>query len=408
MPIEITVPRLGWSMEEGIFVGWLKADGDSVASGEPLFALESEKVTMEVESLDQGVLHIPAGAPEAGGVVTVGQLLGFLLEPGEVVPVVPLTAAGDAIITLGLRLGDAAPNVSVAPRDCIPSSPRARATAKLGGQAIEAVFAASSPRACATANATPDHSGVSAHPASPRARAAAKKLGVDIANVQPREGAPRIIEADVLRHAPARTTIAARLEESFRAPHFYLHADAHVEALAALRHEHRPANYNDFLIKAIAIALVRHPRVNAYWDNGAVVSRTTQHIALAAQIGDTLYTPVIQNPAEKSLAQIARDREQALAQRSHGKDASATLSNLGPFGVDRFEAILNPPQSVIVAVGKIAKRPVVVDDQVVARLTMPISLSVDHRVVDGVPAAQFLQTLIAILESPESTYNEWE
>ncbi len=334
MPIEITVPRLGWSMEEGIFVGWLKADGDSVASGEPLFALESEKVTMEVESLDHGVLHIPAGAPAAGGVVTVGQLLGWILEPGEVVP--------------------------------------------------------------------------AETPASPRARATAKKLGVDIANVQPREGAQRIVEADVLRNAPARTTIAARLEESFRAPHFYLHADAHVEALAALRHEHRPANYNDFLIKAIAIALVRHPRVNAYWDNGAVVSRTTQHIALAAQIGDTLYTPVIQNPAEKSLAQIARDREQALAQRSHGKDASATLSNLGPFGVDRFEAILNPPQSVIVAVGKIAKRPVVVDDQVVARLTMPISLSVDHRVVDGVPAAQFLQTLIAILESPDSTYNEWE
>ena len=364
MPIEITVPRLGWSMEEGIFVGWLKADGDSVASGEPLFALESEKVTMEVESLDQGVLHIPAGAPAAGGVVTVGQLLGFLLELGEAAPIVPLTAGGDAIITLGLRLGDAAPNVPVAPRDFIPSSPRARATAK--------------------------------------------KLGVDIANVQPREGAQRIVEADVLRNAPARTTIAARLEESFRAPHFYLHADANVEALAALRHEHRPANYNDFLIKAIAIALVRHPRVNAYWDNGAVVSRTTQHIALAAQIGDTLYTPVIQNPAEKSLAQIARDREQALAQRSHSKDASATLSNLGPFGVDRFEAILNPPQSVIVAVGKIAKRPVVVDDQVVARLTMPISLSVDHRVVDGVPAAQFLQTLIAILESPESTYNGWE
>ena len=380
MPIEITVPRLGWSMEEGIFAGWLKADGDSVASGEPLFALESEKVTMEVESLDHGVLHIPADAPAAGGVVTVGQLLGFLLEPGEVVPVVPLTAGGDAIITLGLRPGDAAPN------DFIPSSPRARAAANPG----------------------PAESTSRTAPASPRARATAKKLGVDIANVQPREGAQRIVEADVLRNAPARTTIAARLEESFRAPHFYLHADAHVEALAALRHEHRPANYNDFLIKAIAIALVRHPRVNAYWDNGAVVSRTTQHIALAAQIGETLYTPVIQNPAEKSLAQIARGREQALAQRSHGNDASATLSNLGPFGVDRFEAILNPPQSVIVAVGKIAKRPVVVDDQVVARLTMPISLSVDHRVVDGVPAAQFLQTLIAILESPDSTYNEWE
>ncbi len=353
MPIAITVPRLGWSMEEGIFAGWLKADGDAVASGEPLFALESEKVTMEVEALDSGTLLIPAGSPVAGAIVTVGQNLGYIMKAGEAPPLAPVPLA------------------------------------KL--------------------------------PASPRARAAAKRLGVDLTTVAPREGARRIVEADVLRAqttapatpvpptpAPQRTTIATRMEESFRAPHFYLHADANVEALAKIRNEHRPASYNDFIIKAIALALVRHPRVNAYWDNGAVVPRATQHIALAAQIGDTLYTPVILNPAEKSLPQIAREREEALAKRTASADASATLSNLGPFGVDRFEAILNPPQSIIVAVGKIAKRPVVIGDDVVARLTMPISLSVDHRVVDGVPAAQFLQTLIAILEAPASTYNEWE
>ena len=348
MPIAITVPRLGWSMEEGIFAGWLKADGDAVASGEPLFALESEKVTMEVEALDSGTLLIPAGSPTAGAIVTVGQNLGYIMKAGEATPLTPVPPA------------------------------------KL--------------------------------PASPRARAAAKHLGIDITTVTPREGARRIVEADVRRAQPAapatpapqRTTIATRMEESFRAPHFYLHADANVEALAKIRNDHRPASYNDFIIKAIALALVRHPRVNAYWDNGAVVPRATQHIALAAQIGDTLYTPVILNPAEKSLPQIARDREEALANRTASADASATLSNLGPFGVDRFEAILNPPQSIIVAVGKIAKRPVVIGDDVVARLTMPISLSVDHRVVDGVPAAQFLQTLIAILEAPASTYNEWE
>ncbi len=348
MPIAITVPRLGWSMEEGIFAGWLKADGDAVTSGEPLFALESEKVTMEVEALDSGTLLIPAGSPTAGAIVTVGQNLGYIMKAGEAAPLAPVPIA------------------------------------KL--------------------------------PASPRARAAAKQLGIDITTIAPREGARRIVEADVLRAkpepkpapAPQRTTIATRMEESFRAPHFYLHADANVEALAKIRNDHRPASYNDFIIKAIALALVRHPRVNAYWDNGAIVPRATQHIAIAAQIGDTLYTPVILNPAEKSLPQIARDREEALARRTASADASATLSNLGPFGVDRFEAILNPPQSIIVAVGKIAKRPVVIGDDVVARLTMPISLSVDHRVVDGVPAAQFLQTLIAILEAPASTYNEWE
>lgn len=348
MAIEITVPRLGWSMEEGIFAGWLKAHGDAVRAGEPLFALESDKVTMEVEALDSGTLHIPPEAPGPGATVTVGQTLGYLLAAGE-----------------------------------RPPGPR---------------------------------------PASPRARAAARRLGVDLAQVEPRPGAARIIEADVLKARPAapppappaapapapRATVAARMEESFRAPHFYLHADANVEKLAALRHAHRPASYNDFLIKAIAIALARHPRVNAYWADGAVVPRATQHVALAAQLGDTLVTPVIRDAAEKSLAQIAREREEALARRAVSNDASATLSNLGAFGVDRFEAILNPPQSVIVAVGRIAKRPVVENDQVVARLTMPVSLSIDHRVVDGVPAAAFLQTLIGILESPEATYNEWE
>jgi pyruvate dehydrogenase E2 component (dihydrolipoamide acetyltransferase) len=352
MPIEITIPRLGWSMEEGLFAGWIKADGDTVTIGEPIYALESEKVTMEVESLDNGILHIPIEAPAAGSTVLVGQLVGYLLVNGEPPP--------GTIATIGMRLGGAEPST------------------------------------------TPDQT-----PASPRARAAARNLGVDITTVQPREGAARIIEADVLKTRPSpapRAGIAARMEESFRAPHFYLHADANVEALAAIRHQHRPASYNDFLIKAIAIALVRHPQVNAYSNNGAVIPRTTAHVALATQIGDTLTTPVITDPAEKSLAQIARDREQALIR----KDASATLSNLGSFGVDRFEAILNPPQSIIVAVGKIAKRPVVEDDQVVARLTIPISLSVDHRVVDGVPAAAFLQTLIGILESPAATYNEWE
>lgn len=399
MPIEITIPRLGWSMEEGLFAGWLKADGESVSIGEPIYALESEKVTMEVESLDNGALHIPAEAPVAGGTVLVGQLIGYLLVNGEPPP--------GTIATIGMRLGGPESSAPVVPTHTPEPAP-ATAPTQPTGTDREAHSGAHPPVPESAPEPTQAETGVAAQtPASPRARAAARNLGIDIATVQPREGAARIIEADVLKAKPApapRAGIAARMEESFRAPHFYLHADANVEALAALRHQHRPAAYNDFLIKAIAIALVRHPRVNAYWNNGAVTARTTAHVALAAQIGDTLVTPVITDPAEKSLAQIARDREQTLIR----KDASATLSNLGSFGVDRFEAILNPPQSIIVAVGKIAKRPVVENDQVVARLTMPISLSVDHRIVDGVPAAAFLQTLIGILESPAATYNEWE
>ena len=339
MAIEIIVPRLGWSMEEGIFGAWLKEPGEWVFGGEPLFSLESDKVTMDVEALDAGTLYVPVSAPGAGDAVKVGQLLGYLLDDGEAAP----------------------------------------------------------------AAATPT-------PASPRARALARTLGIDLADVTARPGKRRVVASDVERVKPSgRSVLAARLEESFRAPHFYLHADADAEALSAYREGHRPLAYNDILLQAISLALTRHPRVNAYWSNGAVALRTTRHVALAAQIGDQLLTPVIRNPAEKSLTQITSERLSVLdrcrnreARPEDFADASATLSNLGPFGVDRFQAILNPPQSIIVAAGQLKQRPVVFAGQVAARLTLPISLSVDHRVVDGVAAAAFLHTLIEIIEDPRT------
>ncbi len=369
MAVSITVPRLGWSMEEGLFGGWLKQPGEAVAMGEPLFLLESDKVTMEVESLDAGLLHVLDPTLEVGSVVTVGQLLGYLLAAGEAVPEfvgeeggAPEVPVATPAVTLV-----AAVETGVTPRERVP--------------------------------------------ASPRARAAAKRLGVDLADVSPRPGKARIIAADVeaMARPSSRAAIAARLEASFRAPHFYLQADAEAEALAAWRDRHRPASYNDLLIRAMGLALSRHPKMNAYWANGRVQARTTIDVALAAQVGENLLTPVLRDVAEKPLAQLAAERVELLercarheARPAEFADASATISNLGAFGVDRFQAILNPPQSVIVAVGSLKKRPVVVGDAVVARLTLPISLSVDHRVVDGVAAAEFLQTLVRLLESPET------
>lgn len=357
MPIEITVPRLGWSSEEGVFAGWLKADGDSVTSGEPLFALESDKVTMEVESLDKGTLHIPPGGPESGAVVQVGQVLGYLLSPGE--PAAP---------------------------------PPARI------------------------------------PASPRARARAKALGIDITQVEPAHGARRIVEADVLRAAPATVTppmppalrarkvLAGRLEESFRAPHFYVHADADATFLARTREDlletfersHRVRlTYNDLLLKAIALALRANPAVNAQWRDGAIAPLDSIDIGLAVQTGQSLLVPVIRGADRLSLHEIAAARQslvercaQASIKPADLEGGSVSLSNLGPFGVDRFQAILNPPQSAIVAVGKIARRPFVDGDSIVARLTVAISVSVDHRVVDGVAAAKFLDAIVRAIQSP--------
>jgi len=344
MPIEITVPRLGWSMEEGIFAGWLKADGDTVTAGEPLFALESEKVTMEVESLDNGTLRIAPDAPAAGGTVTVGQRLGHLLQPGD---------ADDTIIAMGQKLGS---------------------------------------------------------PASPRARAAAERLGVDIANVTPREPGKRIIEADVLQSANKRpSTTATRMEDSFRAPHFYLHADALAGKLAALRADMpgKPS-FNSFLIKAAALALREHPGLNAHWENGAALANSSIDIGLAVDADDRLLVPVVRNAAQLTVTEIAKltttlaDRcRTRQIQKAELDGGSLTITNLGPFGVDRFQAILNPPQSVIIAIGRISNRPIAdAAGNITAALTVPISLSVDHRVVNGVAAAKFLHTFTSLIESP--------
>ena len=368
MPTEIIVPRLGWSMEEGIFAGWLKRDGDALTAGEPLFALESDKVTMEVESLDSGILQIPPDAPEPGGTVTVGQRIGFLLARNE-----PRNEA---------------PEAGGAPSPTPPVEVR--------------------------------------WPVSPRARAAARNLGVDVSKLAPAPGSKRVVEADVRHAAPmaaapkasdrARKAIAALLEESFRTPHFYVHAEVDASFLARIREEMLPIvderyhvrlTYNDLLVKAIAMTLRTTPHLNCYWKDGEIVSRSEVNIGLAAQTNDSLLVPVIRNADRLSVGQIALARHELVekCRRSEAKltdfeDGSVTLSNLGPFGVDRFQAILNPPQSAIVAVGRIARRPFVDGYDVVARLTMPMSISVDHRVVDGVAAAGFLNGIVQLLQSP--------
>jgi pyruvate dehydrogenase E2 component (dihydrolipoamide acetyltransferase) len=377
MAIEINVPRLGWSSEDGIFAGWLKQPGDRVVSGEPLFALESDKVTMEVEALDSGILRPLEGGPAPGAVVVVGQVIGYLAAEGERVAKIASAAAGDEL--------------------------------------------------AAAARPTP---------ASPRARARAKSLGIEIAAVAPAPGGRRIVEEDVLRAAAAmpqpaaapvvpapapaaargRRVIAARLEESFRTPHFYVQAEVNATALARLREELLPVllerdgvrlSFNDLLIKAAAQALRARPEVNRFWRDGESVPWETAHIGLAVQTEESLLVPVIRDADQLGVGAIARAR-QALVDKSQAgrlqagesEGASLTISNLGAFGVDRFQAILNPPQSLIIAAGRMAKRPVVEGDAVVARLTLPLSVSVDHRVIDGVAAARFLESLVQGLEAP--------
>jgi pyruvate dehydrogenase E2 component (dihydrolipoamide acetyltransferase) len=214
----------------------------------------------------------------------------------------------------------------------------------------------------------------------------------------------------------ARKATAAKMAASFRdVPHFYLDVLADATELTKLRVDlekriEREAgvrlSYTDLLLKALALALREHPGVNVYWQEGLIVRKDTVHLGLATQTPDRLIVPVIRNVDRLSLAELAKTRSDVVARATAGKlsladleDASCTLSNLGPQGVDHFHAILNPPQATILAVGALKPRPLVVDGAVLVRPSVCLSLSVDHRVIDGAAAAEFLSSIARAVES---------
>jgi len=385
MAIEITVPRLGWSMEEGTFAGWLKQNGEPVSAGEALFALESDKVTMDVESLDSGILYLPEGAPVTGAVVVVGQRLGFLLAPGEAAP----------------------ETVSAAP---------------VAGSQVEPTVAAASPSVAAPA---PTRNGRT--PVTPRARRVAAELGVDTTQLRGTGRGGRIREADVRAASPAvaaeahavplttlRRTIARRMMESRQntAP-VTLTSRADATALVALRTQWKrkagPApSYTDILAKLAAIALQKHPALGGRWDGDHITQSGSAHIGIAVDTPEGLLVPVLRDVAATSLADLARrSREMidaAQARRLRSEDLAGgtfTITNLGAFGIDAFTPIINFPETAVLGVGAIRAEAVVLKNGgLAAREQMTLSLTFDHRVVDGAPAARFLYDLVQLIETP--------
>jgi pyruvate dehydrogenase E2 component (dihydrolipoamide acetyltransferase) len=376
MPVEITVPRLGWSMEEGTFAGWLKQNGDPVSAGEPLFALESDKVTMDVESLDSGILYLPPGAPETGATVVVGQRLGFLLAPGE-----PAPEAIDA--------------------------------AQPAASALESAVSTPSPAAFAH---TPTRDGRT--PVTPRARRVAAELGVDTALLRGSGRGGRIREVDVreagsAKASPApisslRRTIAKRMMESRQntAP-VTLTSRADATALVALRNRWKLApgpgpapSYTDIIAKLVAIVLESHPAL------GGLSGKA--HIGIAVDTPEGLLVPVLRDVAASSLADLARRSreliETARARRLRAEDLTGgtfSITNLGGFGIDAFTPIINFPETAVLGVGAIRKEPVVLESgELAVREQMTLSLTFDHRIVDGAPAARFLQALVHLIEVP--------
>jgi pyruvate dehydrogenase E2 component (dihydrolipoamide acetyltransferase) len=388
MAVPIVIPRLGWNMEEGTFQGWLKGDGEAVRAGETIFRLESDKATEDIECLDSGVLRIAPGGPSEGDRVVVGAIIGQIEGPQS-------------------DSGLASPQVVSAPQPS-PTSARAkvanaRSAAPGGSLAI-----------------------------SPRARRAAKQLGVDCSTLQGTGRTGRVREKDVLAAAAVKEPCVAartlalsgirragveRLVKSRQTTvPVTLTSTADVGNLLALRLQFQATapyaadivpSLNDFFIKLTGLALERHPLLAATWGEDHVVLPAAINVAFGVDTEGGLVAPVIENVPALGLRQLAVRSRELIDRGRQGKLTTKdmqggvfTISNLGMYGIDVFTPVINHPQCAVLGIGRIRRVPVYADDKVVAQDQVGLSLTFDHRIVDGVPAAKFLQTLVVILENP--------
>ena len=423
MSVEIVMPRLGWTMDEGTLVEWLKKEGETVAVGEILFIVESDKAVNEVESFDGGILHIPDGAPGPGATVAVGTMLGYLLEPGEQAPVAAPSST---------------PSDEPPPQPALQSPPAAAPSR--GGEPDPAHSRSSAE--------SPLLKSARVKPAiSPRARRLAGELGVDWTQLSGSGRSGRITEDDVraasttadsasepaaastttdsaseavngssdeaaierTRLSPVRRVIADRMSQSSR-DNATVTLTAEIDATRMVEFRGRcPApkpGYTDVFVRLAALALADHPVLNASLDDGHVLLHRSIHVGIAVDTDAGLLVPVIRDADRKSIEEI-RDEAAALAARAREgqlrpddlRGGTFTITNLGMHGVDAFTPIINPPQSAVLGIGRIAMRPAVRDGQVVARYTVILSLTFDHRLVDGGPAARFLAALREAVEA---------
>jgi len=432
MANEVILPMLGETMNEGTIVSWQKVEGETVRRGEVLFTVESDKATLEVEAPASGVLRkilVPAGTtvPVLG---VIGWIADTMNEPvpdaGGVAP------AGSAPAPPTERAGEGALQASppVAQVGKVFASPRARRVARERGLDLSRV------RPSGSAGRIVERDVLSAlvvteARSTPIAERVARELGVDLAGVVGTGRSGLITRQDVERAALAPKTAAPELQPLTRtqrlmaermtasfttAPHFYLHVEVNARALLTLRQEllaavdaeaHVRLTVTDILIRLCALALVKHPLALAQWTPDGLRSAGGVNIGVATDTPGGLLVPVIRDVDRLGLAEIARRRTELIDRARAGKSTlqdfehgAFTLTNLGMFRVDSFEAILNPPQAAILAVGRIKDRPVAVDGQLAIAPTMYLVLSVDHRVLDGAAAARLLDDLVELVETP--------
>jgi pyruvate dehydrogenase E2 component (dihydrolipoamide acetyltransferase) len=405
MATEVKLPRLGQGMESGTIVRWLKAEGEAVAKSEPLYELDTDKVTQEVESDVEGVL------------------LKIVVREGEV-------EVGSTIAVIGKDGDDVAVESTSAP---VAKEPRAASQPP----------PAPTPPAPAAAAGNGDATGSVGLPAggrikaSPLARRIARERGVDLASLAGTGPDGRIVaddvenapvgappprplpapgtEVEIIALTPTRKTIARRLTEAWAAPVFQLGVSIDMtEALhlreqlvARLAEGDVKPTVNDLLTRVVGVALVRHRAVNATFTADEIHRHPGAHVGMAVAAPNGLVVPVIRDADRRSVQEIARARADLVARARDGKLTLAdmeggtfTISNLGMFGVEQFVAVLNPPQVAILAVGAVKPTPVVVDGEVDVAPLMQVTLTCDHRAIDGADGADFLRTLVALVEQP--------
>ncbi len=436
MAKRVIMPALGMAQETGIIIRWLKQEGEAVTEGEPLLEIETDKTTAELEAEASGVL---AGiSARAGDEVPVAETIAWILAPGEALPA---DAGSPAAAPSPAAPAPAAPTTPGAPPTGLSASPVAARMAREHGIDLSQVPAAGSrigkedvqAYLAAQAAAPPAGNGAAAPrlaPASPLARRLAGEQGYRLADIPGSGPDGAVLAADVRGYQPAPAAptptppaapgisqawrvMAARLSESWQTvPHFYLTREVEATALlnwraAAQKRTATKITYTDLLLRAVAAALREHPRVNASWIDGDIRPNEDIHVGLAVATDDGLLVPVIPHTDRLTVAALAAARqgvvERALAGRLKLSDLQGgtfTISNLGMYGIDAFHAVVNPPQAAILAVGRIADRVVPAAGVAAIRPMMLLTLSLDHRVVDGARGARFLATLVTTLEDP--------
>ncbi len=441
MPIPIIMPKFGFTLESCDIVQWLKQDGDPVRSGDPICEVTTDKVNMEVEAPEAGTLInllYPAGAT-----VPVTEVIAYLLRPGEARPTDLPGAASSAAPSKPPALSP--PPVLTAAPSAVSASPVAQRMAEAANLDLSQIQGTGpnnriTRRDVEQALVAPASEVPGKVRATPAARHAAEQMGVDLASVSGSGPRGRIQAADVQQaaaQAPAppasapvvtpimsdqpqiiriegmRKTIATRLQKSFQtAPHIFFDAQIDMSGIETLRAKLKARNeklsVTTVLVKACAGVLLRHPYVNATTDGESISLWPTANIGVAVALEAGLVVPVVHH-AERLSMQTIQAQVDDLAGRARGNalkvndmlDGTFTISNLGMFGVDRFTAIINPPQVGILAVGRTMQQFVPdANGQPILKSFMTITLSADHRVVDGAQAAQFMQDLRHVLEEP--------